>query len=263
MESIPYENLPMLRRNGLREMTLNPHDNPSDIINTYNANSVQEALFSDIQQPNQNDYISYNYPSRSQSQNLHQSYKNIHPQSHIPKRHVPSPTYHNIPISDSEEFMKFLNRTLTYSPIKIFKDFIVSLNRKLSACCEKCRVDIFKVFENSSDYSVAETTTESPTEKVKCDVMDFLRQLYEVGKKSDIQSTTSTTTPLPTTTSTVDPISFSRENIKPAMVELLHRIYALSRNIQNDESSQEYDEMQCDRNIDETSPNPEPNISKP
>lgn len=211
LESIPYENLAMLRRNGLREMTLNPQDNPSEIINNYNANSIQEALFNDVQPVQQ-----YSHPSRP-----HQSYTNVHP--HIPQRPIPIKQ----PATESEEFMNFLNRTLTYSPLKVFKQFIVSLNNKLSACCEKCRLDIFQVFENSSDFStVDEATTESPTEKVKLDVMDFLQQLYEAGKTS----TTTSTTPLPTTTTTTEatPV-ISRDSIKPALVDLLHHLYAFSR----------------------------------
>lgn len=214
LESIPYESLPMLRRNGLREMTINPHDNPSEIINRYNAKSIQEALFNDVPPVQQYSQSDYNFPSHSH--NIH-PHTNIHP--HIPQRHIPI----NQNATESEEFMKFLNGTLSYSPLKVFKEFIVSLNSKLSACCEKCRVDIFKVFENSTDFSVANVTTESPPDKVKCDVMDFLQQLFEAGKIS--------TTPLPTTTSTTTetPPVVSRDTIKPALVDLLHHLYAFSK----------------------------------
>lgn len=220
-------------------MTLNSHDNPAEIINRYNTKSIQEAIYNDIPPVQQYSQI----PSHSHS--VHQSYTNI--PTHIPQRLITA--NHNT--TDSEEFMRFLNRTLAYSPLKIFKEFIISLNRKLSACCEKCRVDIFQVFENSSEYSVANATTEPPTEKVKCDVMDFLQQLYEAGRTS----TTSTTTPVPTTTSTTtETPMISRDNLKPVLVDLLHHLYAFSKSTNNvdSEEDEEDGEEECIDGLCET-----------
>lgn len=246
LESIPYESLPMLRRNGLREMTLNSHDNPAEIINRYNAKSIQEAMFNDIPPVQQYSQSDYNFPSQSHS--FHQSYTKI--PTHIPQTFIP--TNHNT--TDSEEFMRFLNRTLAYSPLKIFKEFIISLNRKLSACCEKCRVDIFQVFENSTDFSVANATTESPTEKVKCDVMDFLQQLYEAGRTS-----TTSTTPIPTTTTTsttTETPMISRDNLKPVLVDLLHHLYAFSKSANNVDYEEEEEEEECIDGLCETTITP-------
>lgn len=239
LESIPYESLPMLRRNGLREMTLNPHENPSEVINRYNAKSIQDAIYNEvpaIQQYTQNDY---NFPSRSH--NFHESYTNIHPQIH--RKYTPI----NRNGTESEEFMKFLNRTLTYSPLKIFKEFIVSLNNKLSACCEKCRVDIFQVFENSSEFSVPQVTTEPPINKDKFDVLELLQQLYEARKTS-----TTSTTPVPKTTSTttMSPSMISKEHLKPVLVDFLQHIYAFSKAANSVESLGE------DYEIEETTISP-------
>lgn len=242
LESIPYENLPMLRRNGLREMTLNPHDNPSEIINRYNAKSIQDAIFNDVPAIQPYTHNDYNFPLRSHSS--HESYTNIHPQIH--PQHTPI----NKNGTESEEFMKFLNRTLAYSPLKIFKQFIVSLNSKLSACCEKCRVDIFQVFENSSEFSVTEVTTESPTKDDKIDFIEFLHQLYEARKSS-----TTSTTPLPTTTSTTtnSPSLISRDNLKPVLIDFLQHIYTFSKTANKANfHSEESEEEECFDGICET-----------